>query len=69
MIFWDSSAIVPLVVNEKETDYLEKYLSLDTKFDVYWGTVREFMNELWNLWVKTNYLRNGQTPSETQEDR
>jgi predicted nucleic acid-binding protein len=35
MIFWDSSAIVPLVVNEEETDYCLKTLTHDQEMMVW----------------------------------
>ncbi len=46
MKFWDSSAIVPLVVNEKETDYCLKTLSHDQEMLIWCLSRLEVMSAL-----------------------
>lgn len=44
MIFWDSSAIVPLVLSESNTDRLERVLKEDRDMVVWWGTALECLS-------------------------
>ena len=46
MRFWDSSAIVPLLVREAETPYFEKVYSSDAEMAVWWGTPVECVSAL-----------------------
>ena len=41
MSFWDSSALVPLVVREPRSEELQSLHSGDERFTVWWGTVVE----------------------------
>lgn len=46
MRFWDSSAVVPLIVQETFTESLLKTLEADQKLLVWWGTPVECMSAI-----------------------
>lgn len=46
MRFWDSSAIVPLLVREKSTDFLLGLWEADKDMIVWWGTETECLSAL-----------------------
>jgi len=49
MKFWDSSAIVPLLVNEANTRYVQKILENDSDLLVWWGTEIECVSAIVRL--------------------
>jgi hypothetical protein len=46
VIFWDSSAVVPLVVTEEGTDEVREILRNDRDMIVWWGTPVEVLSAL-----------------------
>lgn len=46
MRFWDSSAIVPLVIKEKASEALVKLRTIDPAMVVWWGTETECLSAL-----------------------
>lgn len=46
MIFWDTSAVVPLVVNEPRSDSARRLLKADKAILVWWGTPVEILSAL-----------------------
>lgn len=61
MMFWDSSAIVPLCTNETWTDRLESMLRDDGSVTVWWGTAVEIASGL------ARQCRDGTTPIDAHE--
>lgn len=49
MIFWDTSAIVPLLVSEPESERTRALVSVDPHIVVWWGTVVECASALSRL--------------------
>ncbi len=50
--------------NHHIKSYIEKYLGLDTEFEVYWGKVDKFMEELWSSWIEASTAYNGNFANE-----
>lgn len=46
MKFWDSSAVVPLLVHEPATPFLERLYADDSDMTVWWGTTVECVSAL-----------------------
>lgn len=46
-MFWDSSALVPLLLPEETSVHLESLLGTDTKVILWWGTVLECQSAIY----------------------
>ena len=46
MRFWDSSAILPLIVEERTSDYATRYYEANPELVVWWGTSVECASAL-----------------------
>lgn len=46
MLFWDSSAIVPLLIEQRESDLVRNALREDQELVVWWGTPVEVLSAL-----------------------
>ena len=49
MTFWDSSAVVPLIVRQPLTDPAEQHLGVDGRMVVWWGSRVECVSALCRL--------------------
>lgn len=49
MRYWDSSAIVPLLLREKETTRVQKLMAADPEVVTWWGTALECVSALSRL--------------------
>jgi len=49
MIFWDTSAVVPLIVDEPSTEGAERTLRSDPSMIVWWGTLIEGLSAVARL--------------------
>lgn len=65
MRYWDSSAIIPLIVEQAATDHLRQAASSDPAIVTWWGTRIECVSALARL-ERANRLASGIAPSIAQ---
>lgn len=46
------SVAIQLQGDQTQQNYLQNYLDLEGKFEVYWGDAQHFMREIWQAWAR-----------------